>query len=143
MRPDFSKALVQEQIRQQQTQVETAIGDAQTNVNALALRLGEMQAHLIRLDACGERLVDMAHLDSEEFDFTARPAMGGPRNPSSIQSQGVPNFVASLEALAEDLEDRAPKLAVLEELLMSEQLQKQTHPAGRPVENGLDVIRLR
>ena len=136
MRPDFSKALVQEQIRRQQVQVELAIGDAQSNVNALALRLGEMQADLIRLDALGERLVDMAHLDATEFDFRVRPAMGGPHNPGSIEAQAIPDFVISLEQLAQQLEDRAPKLAVLEELLMSEQLQKQIHPGGRPVETG-------
>ncbi len=136
MRPDFSKALVQEQIRQQQVQVELAIGDAQLNVNALALRLGEMQADLIRLDALGERLVDMAQLDAKEFDFSARPAMGGPRNPGLIQARAIPDFVVSLEVLARQLEDRGPKLAVLEELLMSEQLQKQIHPGGRPVETG-------
>ena len=136
MRPDFSKALVQEQIRQQQVQVERAIGDAQSNVNALAIRLGEMQADLIRLDALGERLVDMANLDAKEFDFSVQPAMGGPHNPGSIVAQTIPDFVVSLEELAELLEDRGPKLAVLEELLMSEQLQKQIHPGGRPVQTG-------
>ena len=136
MRPDFSKALVQEQIRQQQTQIDLAIGDAQTNVNALALRLGEMQADLIRLDALGKRLVVMAQLDAEEFDFSAQPAMGGPQNPSSIEAPAVTDFVVALEDLARQLEDRVPKLVVLEDLLMSEQLEKQIRPGGRPVETG-------
>ena len=85
MRPDFSKALVQEQIRQQQTQIDLAIGDAQTNVNALALRLGEMQADLIRLDALGKRLVVMAQLDAEEFDFSAQPAMVARKTPARLR----------------------------------------------------------
>ena len=136
MRPDFSKALVQEQIRQQQTQIDLAIGDAQTNVNALALRLGEMQADLIRLDALGKRLVVMAQLDAEEFDFSAQPAMGGPQNPGSIEAPAVTDFVVALEDLARQLEDRVPKLVVLEDLLMSEQLEKQIRPGGRPVETG-------
>ena len=136
MRPDFSKALVQEQIRQQQAQIDVAIGDARTNVNALALRLGEMQADLIRLDVLGERLVDMAQLDAAEFNFSARPAMGGAHSPGSHETQAVPDFVLSLEKLSEQLGDRTPKLIVLEELLMSEQLQRQIHPTGRPVETG-------
>ena len=82
--PDFSKPLVQEQIRQQQVEVEHAIEEAEQNVNALALRIGEMQAHVIRLDALGGRLVDMAELDPEEFDFNAQPARGGRRDPGSL-----------------------------------------------------------
>jgi hypothetical protein len=48
------------------------------HLNALALRLGELQAHVIRLDALGERLVNMADLNPTEFDFSSPPARGGP-----------------------------------------------------------------
>ena len=136
MRPDFTEALVREQIRRQQAQIDFAVIEARTNVNALALRLGELQANVIRLDALGERLVDMAQLDAEEFDFSVQPAMGGPYKPSSIETQSITEFIHSLNTLAQSLEDRAPKLAVLEGLLMSEQLDKQILPAGRPVQTG-------
>ena len=131
-----AETLVREQVLQQQTEVDSAIIEARTNVNALALRLGELQADVIRLDALGERLVDMAQLDDEEFDFGTQPAMGGPYNPNSVGTLSITEFIDSLDRLAKDLEDRSPKLTVLEALLMSEQLDKQIRPAGRPVATG-------
>lgn len=135
-RPELSRALVKEQIRQQGAQVDLAIKDAEENVNALALKLGEMQAHMIRLDALGERLVDMAKLDPGEFDFKVSPARGGPNPASALESYSVPDFVASLGTLSAQLDVRAPQLAALEEFLMSEMLQDEVHPAGRPVVSG-------
>jgi len=132
----FAETLVREQVLQQQAQVDVAISEARTNVNALALRLGELQADVIRLDALGERLVDMAQLDAEEFDFSTQPAMGGPYNPSSVETLSIIEFIDSLDRLAKSLEDRAPKLTVLEGLLMSQQLDEQIRPEGRPVETG-------
>ncbi|MDX1474807.1 MAG: hypothetical protein R3309_11600, partial [Reinekea sp.] len=38
-------------------------------INALRIRLAELQGRLTRLDALGERLVDVANLDEGEFDF--------------------------------------------------------------------------
>src|SRR5690606_37843015 len=49
----------------------------QQNIDALALRLGQMNAHVVRLDALGTRLTQMAGLNDGEFDFTTPPALGG------------------------------------------------------------------
>ena len=51
---------------------------ARYNLDALALRLGQMNAHVVRLDALGQRLTQMAGLDDGEFDFAAAPSLGGP-----------------------------------------------------------------
>ncbi len=134
--PGISEARIEQQLAQQSGRVEGAIRNAEKNVNALALKLGEMQAHLIRLDALGERLVEMAQLDPQEFDFSQSPARGGPNNASALESQSVPDFVASLEALAGQLNDRSPKLTALEQLLMTNRLQAEVHPTGRPVSSG-------
>ena len=49
----------------------------QEKVNALAMRVGQMNANVIRLDALGKRLTRMANLDDGEFDFGNPPALGG------------------------------------------------------------------
>src|SRR5699024_7595709 len=36
---------------------------------ALTVKLADAQARLVRLDALGERLVDVAGIESDEFDF--------------------------------------------------------------------------
>src|SRR5262249_10090798 len=38
-------------------------------IDAMAMRMGEVNAHVIRLDALGKRLTEMAQIDSHEFDF--------------------------------------------------------------------------
>ncbi|MEX1056185.1 MAG: hypothetical protein WED11_00525, partial [Natronospirillum sp.] len=45
---------------------------------ALTVRLAELQARSSRLDALGERLVEVAGLDDGEFDFSLPPGVGGP-----------------------------------------------------------------
>ena len=40
----------------------------------MAMRLGEVNAHVIRLDALGKRLTEMADIDSREFNFDREPA---------------------------------------------------------------------
>lgn len=131
-----ASALVDAALRDQKHEIEQAIRLAENNMDALALRLGELQAHVIRLNALGSRLVELADIGPEEFDFTGPPARGGPEVPSAIQAQSVPDFLEALDELATELEDRAPKLRVLEALLMDSQLDDKLRPTGRPVEKG-------
>ena len=68
------------------------------HLNALALRLGELQAHVIRLGALGERLVNMADLNPIEFDFSSPPARGGPAPSGSGGRATAPPEVLALLA---------------------------------------------
>ena len=47
------------------------------------MRLGLMDAHLIRLNALGKRLTEMANINSREFDFDHDPPLGGPEDGSA------------------------------------------------------------
>lgn len=131
-----SEAAWQTRAAHQRTAVADAIRDAETNLNALAVQLGELQARAIRLDALGERLVEMGQLDAKEFGFGRQPAAGGPENATSLQSYSVPDFVAALEVLATQLEDRGPKLRALEGMLMNRRLRADSKPSGRPIAHG-------
>ena len=62
----------------QRAAVNEARREAVTHLNALAQRMGQMQAQVLRLNALGSRLTRMAGLDPREFNFSAEPAMGGP-----------------------------------------------------------------
>ena len=63
---------------QQRLDIQAVRGQLQGNVDALASRVGMMNAHLIRLDALGRRITDLANLDRGEFDFDKPPPAGGP-----------------------------------------------------------------
>src|SRR5258708_3641679 len=57
----------------QREQVAAAREVLRHNVDALAIRVGQMNAHMIRLDALGKRLAEMANLN-KEFNFETAPA---------------------------------------------------------------------
>jgi murein DD-endopeptidase MepM/ murein hydrolase activator NlpD len=126
----------QNEMTAQRDEIASARRKVDEDMDALALRLGELQAKMIRLDALGARLTQVAKLDRGEFDFSAAPALGGPATASAVDSISVPDFVQSLEALTRQVDDRSAQLGVLETLLMSRNLQDEISPAGRPIKRG-------
>ena len=134
--PELYAAAWQEEVQQQRDKVTTAINDAERNLDALALRMGEIQSRVVRLDALGRRLVEMADLDAEEFSFDEVPARGGPEMVTEREPFAVPDFLNSLEELVRQLDDREPKLAVVEGTLMNRKLHAEVFPTGRPVSKG-------
>lgn len=126
----------QNEMAKQRYEITSARQDAGENLDALAVRLGRLQSHIIRLDALGGRLTDMAHLNNGEFDFTEQPAQGGPASGEFHGLVDVPNFIGSLNKLADQVESRAQQLGLLETMLMSRNLESQVIPAGRPINAG-------
>jgi len=111
-------------------------------LEALTLKLAELQAKLLRLDALGERLVDVADLHAEEFDFAALPAVGGPET-GAIGGQAVlgeayhaPEISDVLDSLAERIDSREQQLEVLDDLMSANKLSSDTFVAGRPITKG-------
>ena len=105
-------------------------------LDALAVRVGQVQAHVIRLNVLGERLTQMADLDDGEFNFAEAPAVGGPEDPAAETDPSVERLVQDLERTAQQLDDRESQLDVLESLLMTRDLQAQVYPNGMPVDAG-------
>jgi murein DD-endopeptidase MepM/ murein hydrolase activator NlpD len=132
---ELSVAINQELDKQQQ-EINEARRVAEENLNALTMRLGQMQAHVMRLDALGQRLTRMGGLDSGEFDFSNPPAQGGPEDDSLAEGVVLPEFVVQLDMLVRQLENREQQLDVLESMLMSRNLHDEVFPAGRPITKG-------
>ncbi len=101
---------------------------------ALALRLGQLQAQIVRLNALGQRLVETAGLDKKEFDFSQKPPQGGPEEVAEEVSSLDLN--SDLDQLTVAITDREQKFAVLEALYMNRQLDAQVAPRGRPIRKG-------
>ncbi|WP_370294084.1 M23 family metallopeptidase [Thalassolituus sp.] len=102
---------------------------------ALTVRLAELQGRVLRLDAVGERLVDSAGLASDEFDFAAPPAMGGPVTISDSIYQ-VPEITSALRELSDRIDSREQQLAVLDDLMAANKLSETTFVAGTPITKG-------
>ncbi len=121
---------------EQELQVVNARREAEQKLAALTLRVAELQARLVRLDALGERLTTMANLDNGEFDFSSLPALGGPEHRLDGESNKVPELSQMLEQLAEQIEDRQQQLDTLEALLANRKIQNEVFIAGRPIKKG-------
>ena len=135
--------VLQQLSRQQQTEIQDIHALASADLDALTLRLGNMQAEILRLDALGERLITRADLDASEFDFNTLPPIGGPKDGSDEEDDGEPpvttiaDFLGMLEVLHASIVDREAKLTVLEDVLMSRNLQARILPSGSAVHRGL------
>jgi septal ring factor EnvC (AmiA/AmiB activator) len=125
-----------EEVLAQRARVTRAKETAQDHLDALTLRVGQLQAQLLRLNALGERLVSQADINSEEFDFNALPPVGGPQAATEMPSTRLPDFLDMLDELTVELDDRTRKLTVLERLLMDRSLRERVIPSGRPVDEG-------
>ena len=119
----------------QKAQIEDVRRILQEKVNALAMRVGQMNANVIRLDALGKRLTRMANLADGEFDFGNPPALGGAETADGQPAQ-VPNLTAMVDDLQSQLSSREQQLGVLENLILTRELNKQVYPEGRPVAQG-------
>ena len=117
-----------------------AIADAKSQQRAhtdvLALKIAEMQGHLMRLDALGDRLVEVGNLDREEFDFASSPPVGGVDDALAGETQDIAELSAELSRIAALLDDREEKLAAMEQLLTNRELMAAIKISGRPVKKG-------
>ncbi len=109
--------------------------EMKANLNALAVKVGELQARILRLDAFGERLAKAAGIKREEFRFDENPGRGGP-SPMASRDLGVDEFNQMLSELSRILDDRSDKLGVLDSLLMDDRLARKTIPTTMPVAAG-------
>jgi murein DD-endopeptidase MepM/ murein hydrolase activator NlpD len=129
---------IQADVRASKDLITQAQDEAKQQMTALTVRMAELQARLVRLDALGERLVDVAKLHNGEFDFASGPPVGGPEE-AAQQMEDVfarPSFIEALDQLAADVEAREQQLEVLESLLSNRKIQKEVYLAGRPIKWG-------
>jgi murein DD-endopeptidase MepM/ murein hydrolase activator NlpD len=108
----------------------------QDRVDGLALRTGQLSAQLLRLNALGKRLTQMANINSREFDFDHDPPQGGPESEGSGRSARLTEVRSMLDDLEQHIDLRGAQLSALENVILGRQLSAQIRPTGRPVAEG-------
>jgi len=125
----------QADVRSQQVQLSHIREEADADIDALSSRIGLLQAHVMRLDALGRKLVKMASIDTREFDFDSSPPLGGPA--TTADKVAEPDELSkAIDKLGLQLNDRENQLVVMEDLVLNENLQKEVEPSGRPITKG-------
>ncbi len=117
----------------QQSQLGTVRQQSRIEINAMSLRLGELQAQANRLNALGERLTRVAKLEEGEFDFNLVPALGG-AEPSEALAE--PSLTERIDRLALDMARSGQQLDLLESLLSGQEIDASLTPSGMPVRSG-------
>jgi hypothetical protein len=125
------------QIAEQKETIEAIRQGNEDTLDAFAIRIAQMNARMIRLDAVGRRLTEMADIEDSEFNFDSEPALGGPEEPMAAGSNvAVPEVVEAMTVLGYQLDNREAQLGVLESVLMNQNLKDRVYPQGRPVKSG-------
>jgi murein DD-endopeptidase MepM/ murein hydrolase activator NlpD len=117
----------------QQAESERSKAFVQQNLNAMAVKLGEMQAQLTRLDALGERLTSLAGI--RDIKFNEVPGLGG-ASPTLMPAQDLSlgEFSDKLLVLGRQVENRNDLLGVLEAQLFEQAVKKKLLPTIMPVD---------
>lgn len=124
------------ELEKQQANIDNAKKDAEKNLDALSARLSTLQAHLLRLDALGSRLIGIANMSDKEFNMLESPGLGGPQMMTEQSSMGVIDFIEELQEVSQKIEDRSDKFAAMESMLLDSNVQAQILPEGSPVTGG-------
>ena len=129
------RAILLDDQRQQARRAQEVV---QGHLNAMAVKLGELQAQLLQLDGLGERLAQMAGMKPKDLPPSEpgkAPGRGGPA-PTLSRDLSVDEFSALLSQLSRQVEERSDQLGVLETLLVSSSVSKKFLPSLAPVEGG-------
>lgn len=103
--------------------------DRQEHINALAIQLGQIQARVMRLDALGERLAQLAGIKNADLDVPA--AQGGPMARSYNLGEG--DLERKMAGMIEELQQKSDRYGALEAVLLQQSLKQNTLPSTRPV----------
>jgi murein DD-endopeptidase MepM/ murein hydrolase activator NlpD len=103
----------------------------------MAIKLGEMQAQLSRLDALGERVQGLSGVPPQEFNFKQPPGgQGGAmsKNPATPpHAMNMSELQKSLNSFETDIGRRSDYMNVVETALMSDKIKARLLPTMQPV----------
>ena len=137
---DNSIAQMQSQIVLQREDVDAGRQQLDNSLSGMTVKLAKLRSRLVRLDALGEQLTEIASLNDGEFDFSSTPGLGGPiQSPlAEIANQAEIEEKVSLmfAKLDNSISSRESQLQILQSMLSDKKLKSESMVAGRPVKKG-------
>lgn len=96
------------------------------HLQALTQHVGRIEANLMRINALGERLVQFARLDPQEFNFSQEVAIGGPADQAIVND----TLLTTLKELDAVLERRYAQLFALNQAVQAGLGQRELSFSG-------------
>ncbi len=110
---------------------------AEHQLSALTLKLGEIKGQVNRLDAVASRVASEANIPDEEFNFNMDGSVGGPSSEEATDVVAdAPSLFDEMESMLLKLDAQERKMAVLESILMNTHIEEEIFVSGRPIKSG-------
>jgi murein DD-endopeptidase MepM/ murein hydrolase activator NlpD len=116
----------------QRKEAERAQTYMEEHLAAMALKVGELQAQLLRIDGLGEKLAKVAGLKPQELP-SKETGRGGPAPQSRAWT--MDEFANEVKSLSRMIDERNDQMSVLEALLVQDSVNKKFLPSYAPVDN--------
>jgi murein DD-endopeptidase MepM/ murein hydrolase activator NlpD len=123
---------LQQRVAEQDRQLAEIKAENQRDMNAMALRLAELQAQANRLNALGIRLTRDSKLAGGEFDFEKTPGAGGAEDAEDVSAADLKSNLKQVQA---EFESSSQQLSVLESMLFEQELELKSQPTTRPTDS--------
>jgi murein DD-endopeptidase MepM/ murein hydrolase activator NlpD len=123
---------LQQRVAEQDRQLAEIKAENQRDMNAMALRLAELQAQANRLNALGIRLTRDSKLAGGEFDFEKTPGAGGAEDAEDVTAADLKSNLKQVQA---EFESSSQQLSVLESMLFEQELELKSQPTTRPTDS--------
>ena len=126
-------ASLKEMVSKERENLQQVKLSTENNLDALAIKLGSLQAKLMRLEAIGERLVSVVDVDIDKEVFKEAPAMGSASDGEAGHTQSSIDLLMGIERLSDQLISQDKQLTTLEKVLAERDVKKEVVPSGMPV----------
>ncbi len=126
-------ASLQDVVRKERRNLQLVKVETENNLDALAIKLGSLQAKLMRLEAIGERLVSAIDVDIDKETFKKDPGMGRASDGEEGRTQTSIDLLMGIERLSDQLASQDKQLTTLEKVLIERDVKKEVVPSGMPV----------
>lgn len=117
---------LEKQLKQEKNHSQSLQEQTQQQVLALTSHIARLEANMLRINTLGSRLVKLAELDPQEFQFETEPGMGGP-----LEFENIPNFHFSLVETLENTLHQLEHLFDIRYQQMSQLQRIMQHRLGR------------
>ena len=125
----FVTDLISEQLAAHQRSTETYMRD---NVGALAVKLGEIQAQVMRLESLGDRVSKISGIPVQKAEPHGKDGQGGPLV-GPVQPLSANELQREIDRLGQLVEANTDSLAALESQLMERRIKSSLLPTLAPI----------
>ena len=129
----FASEIVEAAQQDQQERIARNEKQLQDNVTSMAVKLGEMQAQIMRLDSLGERIAKLTGVSPASSEKKSKDGQGGPLIQLS-QPLSAGELQRDIERLATLIDERGDVLTAIESQLMERRIKATLLPTIVPIE---------